>query len=117
MSEFASGLFAPFIVTKILTTLGATFFTIGAKLLPSFTSRVKGVLSTWTCKGAFCVPFPVSPLFKAKAVAMASPEPSKSKLNESGLSDFLVIDNFSLLITHYDPAELTNPLLEHYKVE
>ncbi len=39
MSEFASGLFDPFIVTKILTTLGATFFTIGAKLLPSFTSR------------------------------------------------------------------------------
>jgi len=26
MSEFASGLFAPFIVTEILTTLGATFF-------------------------------------------------------------------------------------------
>ena len=93
-------------MTKILTTLGATFFTIGAKLLPSFTSRANGLLSTCTCKGAFCVPLPFSPLFKAKPVARESAEPpSKSTPNASGLSDFLVIDyfEFSLLRTMSQP--------------
>jgi hypothetical protein len=117
MSEFASGLFAPFMVTKTLTTLGATFFTIGAKLFPSFTSRANGLLSTWTCKGAFGVPLPLSPLFKAKPVARESAvPPSKSVPNASGLIDFLVIV-FSVLIFHYDPARLANALLEHYNTE
>src|ERR1700722_19741110 len=117
MSEFASGLFAPFIVTEIFTTLGATFLTIGAKLLPSFMSRVNGLLSTWTCNGAFCVPLLFSPPFTAKPVAMVSAEPpSKSMLHTSGFSDFLVIIYKSWFAVHYDPSEVTNALLEHYKL-
>jgi hypothetical protein len=105
-------------VTKILTTLGATFFTIGAKLLPSFTSRVNGVLSNWTCKGAFCVPLSFAPLFKAKPVARKSAEPpSKSVPHTSGFSDFLIINSLSWFIAHYEPTELTDALLEHYKME
>jgi hypothetical protein len=116
MSLFASGLFAPFIVTKILTTLGATFFTIGAKLVPSFTSRASGVLSTWTFSGAVLVPLASSPLLRAKPVARESADPpNKRMLITSGLSDFLVIDTFVWLFAHYGPTELTNALLEYYK--
>jgi hypothetical protein len=34
----------------------------------------------------------------------------------SGLSDFLVIDTFVWLFAHYGPTELTNALLEYYKM-
>ena len=104
-------------MTKILTTLGATFFTIGAKLVPSFTSRASGVLSTWTFSGAFFVPLASSPLLRAKPVARESADPpNKRMLITSGLSDFLVIDTFVWLFAHYGPTELTSALLEYYKM-
>ena len=118
MSGFDSGFSDAFIVTKTLTTLGATFFTIGAKLLPSFTSRANGLLSTCTCNGAFCVSLPFDAVLKARPVPKdnAAP-PSKSTLNLSGLSDFLVMNSFVRFMEHCAPTDLTKALLEHYKVE
>src|SRR5271165_6040626 len=118
MSGFDIGLSDAFIVTKTLTTLGATFFTIGAKLLPSFTSRANGVSSTCTCNGAFCASLPLDAVLKARPVPKdnAAP-PSKNTPNLSGLSDFLVMNSFVRFMGHCAPTDLTKALLEHYKVE
>jgi hypothetical protein len=43
--------------------------------------------------------------------------PSNAALNLSGLSDFLVMDTFLRVTRHSATADLTKPLLEHYKVE
>src|SRR5271165_6469121 len=117
MSGFDIGLSDAFIVTKTLTTLGATFFTIGAKLLPSFTSRANGVSSTCTCNGAFCLSLPFDAVLKARPVPKdnAAP-PSKSTLSLSGLSDFLVMNSF-VRFTDCEPTDLTKAFLEHYKVQ
>jgi hypothetical protein len=61
---------------------------------------------------------PFAPLFKAKPVASESAEPpSKNMLIASGFIDFLVINSWYLLVTHYETTELTIALLEHYKIE
>src|SRR4029077_4723290 len=76
-----------------------------------------GLLSTWTFSGVFFVPLASSPLLSAKPVARESADPpNKRMLNTSGLSDFLVIDTFVWLFPHYGPTELTNALLEYYKM-
>jgi hypothetical protein len=42
--------------------------------------------------------------------------PGKSTLNLSGLSDFLVMNSFVRFVEHFQPTDLMNALLEHYKV-
>ncbi len=118
MSGFDIGFPDAFIVTKTFTTLGTTFFTIGAKLLPSFTSRANGLLSTCTCNGAFCVSLPSEAVLKARPVPKVNAAPpSKSTLSLSGLSDFLVMNSFVRFTQHCEPTDLTEALLEHYKAE
>jgi hypothetical protein len=71
MSECDIGFSEAFIVTETLTTLGATFCTIGAKLVPFFTSRTNGLLSSRICNGAFPVSLPLfDPGLKANPMAM-----------------------------------------------
>jgi len=93
MSGFDIGFSDGFIATKTFTTLGATFLTIGAKLVASCAFRNNGLLSTCTCNGAFWVSLPFDAGLKAKPVPKDNAvPPSKSVLNLSRPSIFFVIE-------------------------